>query len=114
MGGAAVFSRFHKQSVLEFSMAEFLIMMYGCRKEPRNLICFHGAACTTVITLGFGATLIPSWLFCNNSAEEEGRLVGEAPFYSSNPPSPPMEYNPLSPDLQIMQRCSHFNWPGRH
>ena len=39
---------------------------------------------------------------------------GEAPFYSSNSPSPPLEYNPLSPDLQIMQRCSHFNWPVRH
>lgn len=61
-------------------------MMYGCRKEPSNLICFHGAPCTSVITVGFGAMLIPSWLFCNNSAEEEGRLVGEAPFYSSNPP----------------------------
>lgn len=99
--------------LFEFPMAKFLIMMYGCRKDPSNLICFHGAPCTSVITVGFGAMLIPSWLFYNNSAEE-GRLVGEAPFYSSNPPSPPMEYNPLSPDLQIMQRCSHFNWPGRH
>lgn len=59
--------------------------------------------------------LIPSWPFCNNSGEEEGGgEVGKAPFCSSNPPPPPLEYNPLSPDLQIMQCCSHFNWPGRH
>lgn len=75
---------------------------------------FHGVLCGSVMMVGFGAMLIPSWLFCNNSGEEEGPGGGEAPFYSSNPPSPPLEYNPLSPDLQIMQRCSHFNWPGRH
>lgn len=98
----------------EFSIAEFLIMMYGRRKDRSNAIRFHGVPRVSVMMVGFGAMLIPSWLFCNNSGEEEGRGGGEAPFYSSNPPSPPLEYNPLSPDLQIMQRCSHFNWPGRH
>lgn len=100
--------------VSDFPVAEFLIMMYECRKDRSNAICFRGVPRVSVMMVGFGAMLIPSWLFCNNSGEEEGRGDGEAPFYSSNPPSPPLEYNPLSPDLQIMQRCSHFNWPGRH
>lgn len=100
--------------LLNFSREEFLIMMYGHRKDRSNAMFFHGVLCVCVMMVGFGAMLIPSWLFCNNSGAEEGRGGWEAPFYSSNPPSPPLEYNPLSPDLQIMQRCSHFNWPGRH
>lgn len=97
----------------------FLVMMSGHRKDGNNASCVsQGVLCVRVMVEGFGAALILSWLFCNNSGEkeeeEEAVEGGEAPFCSSNPPSPSLEYNPLSPDLQIMQRCSLSNWPGRH
>lgn len=89
----------------------------NARGRPEQCYVLDVVLGVRVMMLGFGAMLIPSWLFCNNSGEEEeeGEEEGrEVPFYSSNPPPPPLEYNPLSPDLQIMQCCSHFNWPGRH
>lgn len=97
------------------------ISHYDVRAERRSehSSVFLTALCVRVMMVEFGAMLIPSRLFCNNSGEgekkkEEGQAGGEAPFSSSNPSSPPLEYNLLSPDLQIMQRCSHFNWSGRH
>lgn len=60
----------------EFSLAVFLIMMYGRRKDRSNAICFHGVPRVSVMMAGFGAMLIPSWLFRNNSAQGGGGRGG--------------------------------------
>lgn len=36
------YSIFYKQ-LFKFPKAKFLITMYGCRRDPSNLICFYGA-----------------------------------------------------------------------
>lgn len=62
-------------------MAVFLIMMYGCRKRQEQCDLFPWRCLrVSVMMVGFGAMLIPSWLFCNNSAwvvEGAGVVVAE-------------------------------------
>lgn len=87
----------------EFPIAEFLIMMYECRKDRSNAICFRGVPCVSVMMVGFGAMLIPSWLFCNNSGEEGGGVMERHHF---TPPIPLRHHWNIIRCLLTFKSCS--------